>query len=192
MERVIACLGYALKGGKVSPILKSRLHDCARLCVKYPHAKLILMGNAPYSRSQGTTAEARVMLAYLKEQYPQIIPLTKIVLEEKTTSTVEQICHLRKYVGSSHVAIVASNHFSDRVRLCVMYIFQETKNITIISSKVPKNLEKKLAALEAEKLVKTKQWLRKHRKGDWRAILREQKAFQKSIQQGKFPAPIIA
>jgi hypothetical protein len=132
------------------------------------------------------------MNAYLKKEYPQIVRSTKIVLEEKTTSTVEQICHLRKYLRSPRMIIVASDHFSDRVRLYVKYVFGRTKGITIVSSEVPKNIEKKLAALEAEKLKKTKQWLRRHEKGDWRAILREQKVFQSDIQQGKFPAPEIA
>ena len=132
------------------------------------------------------------MSDYVQKQYPWVAAQVKIVLEEKTTSTVEQICFLRKYGGSRRIIIVASEYFSRRVRWYVKYILQKTADIQIISSKVPRGLEKKLAMLEAEKFQKTKSWLRRHKKGDWRAILREQGEFQEDVKRGKLAAPGIA
>jgi len=192
MDRIVACLGYTLQDGKVPPILENRLRDCARLCKKYPHATLLLMGHAPYHHGRATISEARAMSDHIEKYYPWIVTSTKIILEEKTTSTVEQICFLRKYAGSRRIVIVASKYFSRRVRWYVRYILQETADVQIISSKVPRGIERKLAVLESEKLQKTKPWLRRHKKGDWRAILQEQGEFQEDVKQGRVVAPGIA
>jgi hypothetical protein len=94
---IIACLGYRLNpDGSMTELLINRLQDSARLCQEHPEAVLLLMGSHSY-RDEGKSmpTEASVMKQYLEQNYPSIFQTSRVVTEENTTTSVEQICFLK-------------------------------------------------------------------------------------------------
>jgi hypothetical protein len=140
-------------------------------------------------------SEALVMKRYLEKNFKKQLKNTKIITEEKTTSTVEQICFLKKLIKKekflySDVVIVSSKFFGNRVKLYTEYILGTNKGIIFLESKIPKNLEARFKKVEEGKLKVVQNWFKKHKKGDDKKILKEQKIFQRKVKEGKINQPV--
>jgi len=197
MSKLIVCLGYRLEpDNSINPILKNRLKDTADICAKHKNSTLLLMGAFVYKNARkNTKSEAFVMKKYLQENFTQKIKDIKIITEENTTSTVEQICYLKKIIKKnkfkySDLIIVSSKFFGNRVKLYVEYIFGTKKGVNFVESAIPKNLEIRFKKIETFKLKQIQDWLKDHKKGDDKRILREQKIFQNKILKGKIKQPL--
>ena len=197
MSKLIVCFGYRLEpDNSINPILKNRLRDTANICAKNKNSTLLLMGAFVYKNvRKNTKSEAFVMKKYLQENFPQKIKDTKILTEEKTTSTVEQICYLKKFIKKnkfrySDLIIVSSKYFGNRVKLYAEYIFGTKKGVIFVESAIPKNLEIRFKKIETFKLKQMQGWLKGHKKGDDKRILKEQKNFQNKILKGEIKQPL--
>ncbi len=201
MKKLIICLGHRLrKNGSIPKILKNRLVLCADLCSKNPGSILLLMGSYFYQdMDTNLPTEASVMKGYLLEEHGNMLKNTQIITEEKTTSSVEQLCYLRELLDSNtlglsredlNIIIVSSEFFSNRIKLYIEYIFGTTKGLTLISSKVPKEIRDSFKRAELGKYRKALEWLKRHIKGDYKTILKEQQEFQKKVTEGKIHHPV--
>ena len=197
MSKLIACLGYRLEpDGSINPILESRLQDTATLCGKSKNITLLLMGGSVYKNiEKQKMSEALVMRKYLEKNFSKKIKDVKIITEEKTTSTVEQICYLKKFIKKgkfkySDLIIVSSKYFGNRVKLYTEYILGTNKGIVFWESKIPKNSEERFKEVEKGKIKIVKNWFKNHKKGDDKTILKEQKAFQNKVKKGKINHPV--
>jgi hypothetical protein len=126
MSKLIVCLGYHLEpDNSISLVLENRLKDTAEICSKNGNSALLLMGSSPYGDSgENKISESSVMKEYLTNNFGEKLQGIKIITEETTTSTVEQICYLKKYmerekINLSDLVIISSKFFSERVKLYV-------------------------------------------------------------------------
>ena len=78
-------LGSGTPGGKPSPVLQARLDTALVQAARYPDAKVLVSGGIDFSE---TTAEAQIMGDYLRAHG---LPASRIVQEEKSTSTQENL-----------------------------------------------------------------------------------------------------
>jgi len=176
--KLIACLGYSLKeDNSVHPILENRLRDSVNMCVKNNESTLILMGGAYYKDTkERRISQASAMKKFLDENFKEELENIKIIVEENTTSTIEQLCYLRELIDSgefklkySDLVLVASKFFIERVKLYSEYIFDTNT--------------------EENKLKEAQIWLKDYKRGDYKEILNRQKVFQEQIQKGKINYP---
>lgn len=202
MKELIVCLGYSLrKNGSLPKILENRLIDCAKLCSRKPRSTLLLMGSHYYSNvNTNLPSQASAMKKYLMGKYVNELRSIKVIIEEETASSVEQICYLKKLLTkdeselsreNTKITIVSSEFFNDRVKLYVKYIFGSIKSFAFIPSEVPENMRENFRKVELEKYKKARKWLSGHIKGDSKSILKEQKEFQKKIREGKVNYPSL-
>src|ERR1035437_4403254 len=193
MSKIIACLGYHLNlDGSINPILQNRLNDSINEITKNPNSILMLMGSSTYREKDSTkTSEAEVMKKYLKNNFSKNLNKVKILKEENSTSAVEQLFFLKQKVSNiSDLIIISSEFFGSRIKLYAEYIFGTINGIIFIESKVPQNIRQKFQEIESEKFSKAIEWLKNHKKGDSETILKEQKAFQDKVKEGKVIHPI--
>ena len=193
MSKIIACLGYHLNpDGSINPILQNRLNDSVAEITKNPNSILMLMGSSMYrEKNPVRTSEAGVMKKYLETNFGGNLKDIKILTEENSTNAVEQLCFLKQEVQNiSDLTIVSSEFFGDRVKLYAEYIFGTANGITFIESKLPHDIKEKFKEVETDKFTKAVEWLKNHKKGDFEAILKEQKAFQDKVTEGKVNHPI--
>jgi len=192
--KLIACLGYSLKeDNSIHPILENRLRDGVDMCVKNNESTLILMGGAYYKDTkERRISQASVMKKFLDENFKKELENTKIIVEENTASTIEQLCYLRELVDSrkfkfkySDLVIVASKFFVERVKLYSEYIFDADENMTFVGSSVPESIFEQFKNTEENKLKEAQIWLKDYKRGDYKEILNKQKVFQEQVQQGK-------
>ncbi len=188
MAKIIVCLGYHLNSdGSIHPILKNRLKDSVAEIAKNPDSILMLMGSSLYSETDSIKIpEAKAMQKYLENNFSSSLKNTKIITEENSASTIEQLCFLKENIPNiADLIIISSEFFGNRVRLYAEYIFDVTDGITFIESKLPDDIREKFKEIEANKLAKAIAWLKNHQKGDFQKILEEQKAFQDKVREGK-------
>ncbi|OGI61059.1 hypothetical protein A2814_02270 [Candidatus Nomurabacteria bacterium RIFCSPHIGHO2_01_FULL_38_19] len=192
MSKLIVCLGYNLQSdNSVHPILENRLKDPARICIENDNSTLLLMGSSLYKNSEKhTISEASAMKEYLKNNFDQELKYTKILTEENTTSTVEQLCYLKKFIETKKLSyadlvIVSSQFFGDRVKLYAEYIFDVNEGITFVKSVVSEDFVEYFQKVEKDKPKQTQDWLNNHKKGKNQLILREQKEFQAKVKKGE-------
>ena len=100
MSKLIVCLGYHLESdNSVSLVLKNRLFDAVNLCKKNKNSTLLLMGLSSYGDLRNDRiSEASAMKKYLEENFNEELGNTKIITEETTASTVEQLCYLKEFI----------------------------------------------------------------------------------------------
>jgi hypothetical protein len=197
MSKLIVCLGYHLnRDNSLNVVLENRLKDAANLCRENTKSMLLLMGSSLYG-DRRQISEASAMRDYLEKNFSKEIMGIKVITEENTLSTVEQLCFLKKFmekekINLSDLIIVSSEFFSERVKLYAEYIFGSTEGIIFMDSRVP--LEKADNFKEAEefKLKEGEKWLARHKKGDDKAILEEQKEFQVGVIKGEIKQPPIS
>lgn len=196
MSKLIVCLGYHLpQDNSIPVILENRLKNVARLCIENPDSTLLLMGSSPYGESgKNKASEASVMKEYLEINFEKNLTYVKIITEETTTSTVEQLCYLKSFLqaqklNSSDLFIVSSEFFSERVKLYAEYIFGIIDGIIFIESAVPPEARERFKELENEKIKEGIKWLAHIKKGDDATILREQQEFQRKVVVGEIKQP---
>ena len=196
MSKLIVCLGYRLEpDGSISPILKNRLEDTARLCKENINSTLLLMGGFSYHEAEKFKfSESALMNEFLEKNFAKEIEGIKIITEENTTSTVEQICYLKKFMQQEQLnfydlIVVSSRFFGDRVKLYVEYIFGTNAEIKFIESDVPSDLKKRFKEIEKFKIQVAQDWLKGHIKGDDVTILKEQQKFQMKVKMGEIKQP---
>lgn len=187
MKNLIVCLGYELSAaGDIPLVLENRLNECIRLAKSREDSTLLLLGGRSFRDiKKESPIESKVMHDFIITHASDIIPFTKIVTEEQTTSTVEQICYLREFIAQNPdletITVVSSEFFNERVKLYARYILNSTLNIEFIPAKLPDNMKQDFEIAEANKLKKAEEWLSHHQIGDHKIILQEQLAFQKKI-----------
>jgi hypothetical protein len=135
------------------------------------------------------------MKAFLEKKFGQKIKNIKVLIEDKTTSTVEQLCYLKKFIKKekikhSNLIIVSSKFFGDRVKLYVEYIFGTKEGVVFIESAIPKNLSVRFKKVETYKLKEVQTWFKGHKKGDDETILKEQEIFQIKVKKGEIKRSI--
>lgn len=198
MSKLIACLGYSLKeDNSVHPILENRLHDSIDVCVNNPNSALILMGGAYYKDTkERRITQASAMKKFLDENFNQELENTKIIVEGNTTSTIEQLCYLRRLIDSkqalfnySDLVIIASKFFINRVKLYSEYIFNTNEGIIFVGSDVPQDISEQFKNTEEKKFIEAQIWLKNYQKGDFEKILIQQKSFQDMVQKGQINQP---
>jgi len=156
----------------------------------------LLMGALSYHDLKNfKDSEASLMKEFLENNFNKKIKNIKIIKEEKTTSTVEQLCYLKKFIKKekykhTDLIIVSSEFFGNRVKLYVEYILGTKKGITFIESSIPSNLASRFKKVEKGKLVRIKNWFKNHKKGDDKSILKEQKEFQNKVKKGEIVQPV--
>ena len=197
MSKLIVCLGYRLEpDGSMSPILENRLKDTARLCEENMNPTLLLVGGFSYHKAEKFNfSESALMKEFLENNFAKEIEGIKITTEEHTTSTVEQICYLKKFIkqekfNHSDLTIVSSRFFGGRVKLYVEYIFGANSDIIFIESDIPADLEIKFQEIEKTKLEEVQNWFKGHTKGDDERILREQEEFQNKVKNREIKQPL--
>jgi hypothetical protein len=197
--KLVACLGYNLKeDNSIHPILENRLRDSVDVCVKNNESVLILMGGVDYrDQGQQKVSQVSVMKKFLDENFKEELENTKIIVEENTTSTIEQLCYLRELIDSgefklkySDLVVVASEFFIERVKLYSEYIFNTNENITFIGSDIPESIFEQFKNTEENKLREAQIWLKDYKRGDYEEILNRQKNFQEQVQKGKTNYPV--
>lgn len=192
MAKLITCLGYNLQSdNSVHPILVNRLKDTVEQCRKNKNSILLLMGSSPFQNSENSVvSEASAMKKYLLSNFNNLPKDIKILTEETTTSTVEQLCYLKKFVETKKlnypdIIIISSEFFGDRVKLYVEYVFGTTQGIIFVESSIPKDSIAEFKKIEEVKIQQAKTWLKDYKKGDDKTILAEQKVFQNKVIKGK-------
>jgi len=197
MSKLIVCLGYNLQPDNSIPsILENRLKDTIKLCNENKNSVLLLMGASLYQDSrENIISEALAMKNYLEKNFKQEIKSIKMLTEETSTSTVEQLCYLKKFIKKekfnySDVVIISSQFFIDRVKFYAEYIFDTSTGIIFIESAMPQNLVGHFQSVEEGKFKQAQGWLKNHRKRDDQTILIEQKVFQNQVKKGKINQPI--
>ena len=199
MSKLIVCLGYHLQPeNSMHPVLKNRLLDTANLCNKYKDSTLLLMGFSLYGNlREDKITEASVMKKYLQKKFNKKLENTKIATEENTKSTVEQLCYLKKFIKKENfdyldLIIVSSEFFCHRVKLYAEYIFGTIEGITFVDSLVPTDIKSEFKKAEEYKLKEGINWLKKFKKGNNQAILKEQEEFQARVIKGDTNQPPIS
>ena len=137
------------------------------------------------------------MKDYLANNYKEELAGIKIITETNTTSTIEQLCYLKKFIDSrkpelnyEDLIIVSSEFFNDRVKLYAEYIFGNIEGMMFVGSTVPSEPKDNFESAEEDKLKKAKNWLKSHRKGDADTILADQKTFQARIINNGIEHPV--
>ena len=199
MSKLIVCLGYRLElDNSISLVLKNRLLDAIRLCKNNENPVLLLMGSSLYGdMRENKISEASAMKKYLEENFKEELEDIRILTEETTLSTVEQLCYLKDFVEKkkinlSDLVVVSSEFFGDRVKLYAEYVFGKIDGIIFIDSLVPAEIREKFQKAEEYKFKEGVVWLRGHKKGDDKEILKEQKEFQSKVVKGEIKQPPIS
>jgi len=157
---------------------------------------LLLMGSHTF-RAKGPNIPdlALAMGKYIEGHAPDLLKTTKLILENKSTSTVEELCFLKDFSkrqgGDPQITVIASEFFADRVKLYAEYILGDAEGVNFIASAVPEEGKGEFEKIEEDKLAKAREWLSRHEKGNSKIILREQKAFEKKIISGEIIHPHI-
>ncbi|MFY0519169.1 YdcF family protein [Lysinibacillus sp. UGB7] len=141
-------------GAKVKPdgvpslSLKNRLEESIEYLTKYPHVKVIVSGG---QGSDEDRTEASVMLDYLVKRG---IPAERILLEDQSTSTYENLLFSRELLpeGTKHITIVSNDFHLQRAKYLAKSLGFE---VDVVAAKTPKSVETKLRIRERAALLKT-------------------------------------
>lgn len=98
--KAIIVLGSGVENGEPSATLAKRLDRAAPVALAQPDAKLVLTGGIDYGE---TDSEAVVMSRYLQKQYN--IPMSQIILEDKSTSTELNLKNSQALLQAQHINI---------------------------------------------------------------------------------------
>lgn len=196
MINLVVCLGYNPKDdGIILPILEARLEYSIKLCRENAGSTLFLMGGNTFrNTNKDAPDQSLLMKKYVDDHGSDILDNTKIIPERSATSTVRELCFIREFINKDNevfkINIVASEFFVKRVELYSEYIFPDTIDINFVASKVPDTESESLQEVEEYKLIKGREWLEGHIKGDYSKILQEQEAFEKKIVNGEVSHPV--
>ena len=100
---VLIVLGTTVNGTEPSPMLKQRLDAAVQYLNTYPDAKCIVTGG---KGSEVNLSEAQCMYTYLTAAG---IRGARITMEDRATSTVENLRYVRAMLDTNEVDILSSN-----------------------------------------------------------------------------------
>lgn len=100
----IVVLGYVIKNDEINKTLMYRLSKALDMAKNYPKAKIILSGGKSASN---TLTEAEVMKNFL---LLKDIDEERIILEDKSTSTIENITNIKKVIDSQRILLISSDY----------------------------------------------------------------------------------
>lgn len=129
-------LGAGVNGDIPTPTLASRLDKAAQLINQQPSALPIVSGGIGDGRQ---TSEAQVMANYLHHTYN--IPLNKIKLEDKSTSTQTNLAFSKLILAENNInlnrpiAVVTSDFHTIRAKAIAKK--QGFSNVVMVASKTP-------------------------------------------------------
>ncbi|PIE46735.1 MAG: hypothetical protein CSA42_06910 [Gammaproteobacteria bacterium] len=129
-------LGAGVNADKPTPTLASRLDKAAQLIQQQPNSLVIVSGGIGHGRK---TSEAQVMANYLHHTYN--IPLSKIKLEDKSTSTQTNLAFSKSILAKHNIelnqpiAIVTNDFHTIRAKAIAKQ--QGFSNVIMIASKTP-------------------------------------------------------
>jgi|GEM_PF-3306068 len=196
MKKLITCLGFNPNNdGIILPILENRLVKIIEVCRENPNSVLVLMGGNTFRKPNPDSVDQSLeMKKYIEANAPDVIQNTKIILKNKYTTTIRELCGLREINETEYlnlpITIVVSEFFIQRVKLYAEYIFGNIENIDFVASKVPEESAASFKQIEELKLEKGHQWLDGYVKGDYKKLLEEQDAFEKKILSGEVDHPV--
>ena len=104
-EDTVIVLGYGVKGEKIPAMLKNRLDKVLEYHAKNPDAAIIVSGGRG---DENKDSEAEVMKNYLVSEG---IESCKIIKEDKSRTTVENLKFSAALVEKNHTAVLISNTF---------------------------------------------------------------------------------
>lgn len=104
-EDAVIVLGYGIKGGKIPAMLKNRLEKVLEYHTKNPDAVIIVSGGRG---DENKPSEAEVMKNYLLANG---IDSGKIIEENKSRTTVENLKFSAELIDKKHTAVLISNTF---------------------------------------------------------------------------------
>lgn len=118
-------LGHKLENDKMDNVLRYRLRKAVRYIDKNPKCKIVLSGGVTVDNS---ISEASVMQNYLIKNG---IDENRIILEDKSVDTVENINNCLNYIDvNSSIVIISSNYHILRSKMiCKMLGFKKVKGI---------------------------------------------------------------
>lgn len=119
----IIVLGHKLNNNKISNVLEYRLNKVLEYS-ENNNCKIILSGGIT---SNNTISEAEVMKDYLVNNG---INESRIILEDKSTDTVENIRNCKEYVDSkSKIVVISSNYHIVRAKMICRLLGLNAKGI---------------------------------------------------------------
>lgn len=104
-EDTVIVLGYGVKGGKIPAMLKNRLDKVLEYHTRNPDAVIIVSGGRG---DENKPSEAEVMKNYLVSEG---VDSGKIIKEDKSRTTVENLKFSATLVEKNHTAVLISNTF---------------------------------------------------------------------------------
>lgn len=142
----IIVLGAQVKWSGMSKILKQRTDAAGEYLLENPNTKVVVSGGKGYNEP---TSEAYAMEEYLIKEYH--ISKDRIISEDKSTSTAENIAFSKKYIPlDSKVGIVTSNFHAFRAgKIAKKAGFKEVHTVPAFSEllQLPTNMIREGLAL---------------------------------------------
>lgn len=119
-------LGHKLKNDKPTMVLKYRLRGALKYIDNNQNTKIILSGGIT---SDNTISEANVMKDYLVKNG---VETNKIILEDKSIDTVENINNCKSYIDvNSKIVILSSNYHVVRSKMICRLLGINVKGIGV-------------------------------------------------------------
>lgn len=136
MIDAIICLGNTLlDDGTPDWTLQSRLNKTVEAWNQNPNAVLILSGGKSLSslNKKNVHSEATGMLNYLKENYSEIIEGKKIIIEEDSLTTIDQLCKIKLQIllprGFKNIGLVTDEIHMPRATMIIQSILGKDFNV---------------------------------------------------------------
>jgi vancomycin permeability regulator SanA len=192
---IIFVLGYTLnEDGTIREMLKNRLEDTFKLYKADNTRQIIVTGAIPYTETRiPQKSQAEVMKEYLINKG---INQKAIIIEDKSQSSVEQLCwlheqiDLQKLASPSKIIVIANEFFDKRVEVYCKYILGPNIKFEVFGSQVPKDVRDDFAKVEADKTLKAINWLQNIEPGNYKQILNEQLSFLQKIVKKEVDYPM--
>jgi hypothetical protein len=140
--KLVQILGYKLTEiGKIHPILLERLKKGLEIYQTDSNYKFIVSGGNP--PNEPNKNQAKAMRKWLIENK---VPRERIILEDESISTIEQLLYLHKHLQEQEynkVHIVGTEGgFDKRIELLCQFIFGTEKNIDLEGATLPQEISK--------------------------------------------------
>lgn len=125
----VLVLGYQLDNNEMSETLKLRLDKAYEYAMNNPYSTFVLCGGVT---RENTISEAEIMRRYLSFRG---LNESRIVCEDQSTNTIENIQNSLEYVrGDSKIVVVSSNYHVARAKMICESVGLNVKGI---GSKAP-------------------------------------------------------
>ena len=139
--RTYVILGRKCKNDIIHPILKKRLDAFIRL---YKKGDIVILSGGKTSKNKHS--EAYLMSKYIKKYIN--IPKKKIILENKSLDTIDNVCFTLKKINKNNikfVTLITSSWHMKRVKLIVDFFNIYHVNFNYYSSRIisPTNSDEK-------------------------------------------------